>query len=263
MMRRLRRLNDFELEVRITNDRFIRPPRESQRNWLVNRALNEFVDELHHLDEVAARLVPGRDHVPLADRAQADLRDQDIMEDWQLPVMKAMADAVTASHGDVLEIGFGRGASATFIQDAGVRSHTIVECNDAVVERFRQWRERYSSSDIRLIHGRWQDTTAQLDEYDGIFFHTYPLDEAEYIEQVVRSVTFAQHLFPTAEQHLRPGGSFSYLTNEADSLGRAHQRLLLRHFTSFTLSVVADLELSQDSGDDLWADSMVIVRAVK
>jgi guanidinoacetate N-methyltransferase len=263
MTRRLRRHRDFEVVLQIARDDFIRPPREAQRNWLLNRALNEFVDDLQHLDEVARRFVPGRDQARLEDRTQAVLRDEEIMEDWQIPVMRAMAEIVAETHGDVLEVGFGRGISATLIQEAGVRSHTVVECNDDVVERFHRWRERFPGRDIRLVHGRWQDTVERLGSYDGIFFHTYPLNEEEYVEHVVRSVTFAEHFFPTAADHLRPGGIFTYLTNEPDSLSRAHQRLVFRHFREFTLRRVAPLALPEDSRDDLWGDSMVVIRAVK
>ncbi len=263
MTRRLRRLRDFEVVLQITRDDFIRPPREAQRNWLLNRALNELVDDLQHLDEVSRRFVAGRDQARLADRTQAVLRDEEIMEDWQIPVMQAMAEIVTETHGDVLEVGFGRGVSATLIQEAGVRSHTIVECNDDVVERFHRWRERYSERDIRLIHGRWQDTVEQFGSYNGIFFHTYPLNEVEYVEHVVRSVTFAEHFFPTAAEHLRQGGIFTYLTNETDSFSRAHQRLVFHYFREFTLRRVAPLALPEDSRDDLWGDSMVVIKAVK
>lgn len=263
MTRRLRRLKDFEVALQITSDDFIRPPREAQRNWLLNRALNELVDDLQHLDEVSRRFVAGREQARLADRTQAVLRDEEIMEDWQIPVMRAMAEIVSEAHGDVLEVGFGRGVSATFIQQADVRSHTLVECNDDVVQRFHRWREDYPDRDIRLIHGRWQDTTDQLESYDGIFFHTYPLNEEEYVEQVVRSVTFAEHFFPVAAAHLRPGGIFTYLTNEMDSLSRAHQRLVFGYFREFTLRRVAPLELPKESRDDLWGDSMVVIRAVK
>ncbi len=263
MTRRLRRLRDFEVALQITSDDFIRPPREAQRNWLLNRALGEFADDLQHLDEVSRRFVAGRDQVQLADRTQAVLRDEEIMEDWQIPVMQAMAEIVTESHGDVLEVGFGRGVSATMIQEAGVRSHTIVECNDDVVERFHRWREQYPEREIRLIHGRWQDTLEQFGSYDGVFFHTYPLNEEEYVEHVVRSVTFAEHFFPTAAGHLRQGGIFTYLTNEPDSLSRAHQRLVFRYFREFMLRQVAPLALPEESRDDLWGDSMVVIKAVK
>jgi guanidinoacetate N-methyltransferase len=263
MTRRLRRLREFEVALQIHSDRFIRPPREAQRNWLLNRALNELVDELQHLDGIARGFVAGREQAGLPDRTQAVLHDEEIMEDWQIPVMEAMAEIVTGPHGDVLEVGFGRGISATMIQDAGVRSHTVVECNDDVVERFHRWRERYPGRDIRLIHGRWQDTIGALDRYDGIFFHTYPLNEEEYVEHVVRSVTFAESFFPTAAEHLRRDGVFTYLTNEGDSLSRAHQRLLFRHFREFALRRVSPLALPEDSRDDLWGDSMVVIRAVK
>ncbi|NNF04336.1 MAG: class I SAM-dependent methyltransferase, partial [Rhodothermales bacterium] len=191
------------------------------------------------------------------------LSDDEIMEDWQIPVMEAMADVVTESQGDVLEIGFGRGVASDMIQNRGVQSHTIVECNDAIVERYRDWRERRPDATIHLIHGKWQDTTDRFEQYDGIFFHTYPLNEEELLENVVNSVTFAANFFPVAADHLREGGAFSYLTNEADSLSRAHQRLLFEHFSSFSMKVVGPLDLPADSRDDLWADSMVVVKAIK
>lgn len=263
MTRRLRRHPAFEVVLQIQDDAFIRPPREAQRNWLLNRALDEFAADLTHLDAAAKRFIPGTDRVDFADRTQARLADQDIMEDWQIPVMQAMARIVAETHGDVLEVGFGRGLSADFIQAEGVRSHTIVECNDAVVERYHAWAQQLPDRDLRLIHGTWQDTTDRFGRYDGIFFHTYPLNEEEYVAHVARSVTFAEHFFPTAAAHLRPGGIFTYLTNEVDSLSRAHQRLLFRYFTAFTLEVVGALDIPDDSQDALWGDSMVVIKAVK
>jgi hypothetical protein len=61
---------------------------------------------------------------------------------------------------------------------------------------------------------------------------------------------------------LRPGGVFTYYTNEIDSFSRAHQRLILRYFTSLSLSVVHDLAPPADC-NYWWADSMVVARAVK
>lgn len=179
MTRRFKRLRDFDILLQIKNDNFIRPPREAQRNWLLNKGLNEFADDLMNLDEVANQFVPSSEGMTHHDRSQAVLDDQAIMEDWQIPIMKAMANVVTETHGDVLEVGFGRGVSATYIQESSVKSHTIIECNDSIVKRFHEWKRGYSDSDIRLIHGKWQDVLDQLDTYDGVFFHTYPLDEEE------------------------------------------------------------------------------------
>lgn len=263
MTRRIKRYKDFEVTLSISNDDFIKPPRIAQRNWLLNRALYEFADDLMRLDALSARFVAGTDRSVLEDRTHAVLTAQEIMEDWQIPVVRAMAEIVGETHGHVLEVGFGRGVSSTFIQDLGVRSHTIIECNNAIVAEFQNWRRQYPDREIRLIHGMWQDVTEQLKSYDGILFHAYPLNEGEFLEYVVHSTTFAAHFFSTAAEHLQEGGVFTYLTNETDSLSRGHQRELFRQFSSFTLSVIGPLTVPKDSKDDLWGDTMVVVRAVK
>ncbi len=265
MSRQVRRHKDFELTLDLTNPGFIRPPRDAQRRWLLSRALAEFIWDLEHLDILAAEMVAGNEGTLAQDRTQGDLSDADIMEDWQIPVMKAMAHIAGRSGGDVLEVGFGRGVSAEMIQQYDVRSHTIVECNASVVARFNQWREAPTRADrdISLIYGRWQDTVDQLSKYDSIFFHTYPLNTDEMLEYVAGSVTFAEHFFSTAATHLREGGVFTYLTNEIDSLSRAHQRLLLRHFGKVEIEVVGPLNMPPNSRDDLWGSSMVVVGAIK
>ena len=249
--------------IQLKDDGFLRTPREDQRNWILNRAIKEVADELTELDARAGLFVHGGAPLSLQDRTQARLADQEIMEDWQIPVMRAMARAVTDTHGDVLEIGFGRGVASSLIQDCGVRSHTIVECNEHIIDAFHTWKADYPGNDIRLIEGRWQDVIPQFAQYDGIFFHTYPLNEQDFAEQVAQSVTFAAHFFPTAADHLRKGGRFSYLTNEADSFSRAHQRLLFAYFTSFTLSQVKGLMIPEDTRDAHWMNEMAIVQAVK
>jgi len=263
MTRRIKRLKDFEIALQIKTDDFIRPPRDAQRNWLLNQALKEFAQNLAALDSLAGDFVPGSEGMPLEDRSQAELDDAQIMEDWQIPLMRALADIVTETHGDVLEIGFGRGVSADMIQERGVRSHTIIECNDHIVGRFKQWRAAYPDREIRLVHGKWQDVLADLGDFDGVFFHTYPLNDTEFVEQIGESTTFADHFFPHAAAHLRDGGIFTYLSNEIDSLSRTHQRLLLRHFRSITLEVLDSLDLPEDVHDAWWSDSMVLVRAIR
>lgn len=263
MTRRIKRHKDFELSLTIKNEDFIRPPRDGQRNWLLNRAVAEFAEHLIALDGVAGRFVPGVDALPTADRTQAALSEQEIMEDWQIPLMAAMADAVAGAHGDVLEIGFGRGVASTMIQQCGVRSHTIIECNDSIVQRYETWRTDYPDADTRMVHGRWQDVLDGLGKFDGIFFHTYPLNEDEFVEQIGESATFAAHFFAHAAAHLVAGGVFTYLSNEIESLGRTHQKLLFEHFSSIEMQVIRDLPVPTNVADAWWADSMVVVAATK
>jgi guanidinoacetate N-methyltransferase len=262
MTRKLKRTSDFELRLEVRNDRFVRPPAEAQRHALLNQFMKEAALDLEALDRVAGRFVPGGERHRPVDMRERTLSDEQIMEDWQLPLMRAMADIVGAHGGDVLEVGFGRGVSATFLQEHDLASHTIIECNDSVVGRFEEWRRAWPDRDIRMVRGLWQDTIDALGQFDGIFFHTYALDEDEAIDLLARSVTFADHFFSAAAAHLRPGGVFTYLTNEVDSLSRAHQRLLFERFSSFRLQIVP-LQLPSDVKDAWWADSMAVIEVVK
>ncbi|MEM7392462.1 MAG: class I SAM-dependent methyltransferase, partial [Verrucomicrobiota bacterium] len=221
---------------------------------------------LEHLDAVSRTFVPGadsrlREHYP--DIADAPLTRGEFMEDWQVPLMAAMTEAAAAGKGDVLEIGFGRGVSAEMLQQAGVRSHTIVEPNPHSIKTYYEpWRTGYPDRDIRLIEGRWQEVLDQLELYDAVFFHPFPLNEQEYIEQVVKSITYAEHAMPGMAACLRPGGVFTYLSAEIDTLSRRHQRLLFSHFASLSLSRV-QLKIPPDTRDTWWCDSMVVVKAEK
>ena len=228
--------------------------------------MEEFADDLEFIDDAAKSFVPGYDHrlgSDLRDVTQSTLTDQEIMEDWQTPLMKAMARCATGSHGDILEIGFGRGVSAEFIQLEGVRSHTVVEPNrHSIDHHFTPWRKRHASRDIRLVEGRWQDVEDRLGLYDGIFFHAFPLNEEEFTRYVLESITFAEHAFAPMAAHLKPGGAFTYLTTEINSLSRRHQRCLFRHFHSISIHV-EKLSIPPDTHDTWWADQMVVIRAVK
>ena len=181
--------------MEVKNDDFIRPPRDAQRNSLLNGLMKEISQDLSALDTIASDLVPGEFRDFSNDRTQSALSEDEIMEDWQIPLMEVMSDFVCESQGDVLEIGFGRGISSSCIQERGVKSHTIIECNDKVIEDFNFWKQKYPTSDIRLVKGLWQDTISSLGLFDSIFFHTYPLNEEEYMNYVYNSVTFAAHFF--------------------------------------------------------------------
>ncbi len=263
MIRKIKRTKEYELTLVINDDSFISPPREFQRNAILNRVMFEYANDLQALHQSAEHYVPGAIDAGLKmDRTQAALSDQQIMEDWQLPVMKAMAEAVCESQGDILEIGFGRGISSTMIQGHQVKSHTIIECNQSIIDKFHDWRSEHSGAEIKLVKGLWQDTIEDLPQYDGIFFHTYPLNDEEYMQYVHGRVTFAEHFFSTAAQHLKPAGIFTYFSNESDSLSRAHQRALFQHFSEISIKQI-ELQLPPDVKDTWWADSMIIVKAIK
>ncbi|TWU04991.1 non-ribosomal peptide synthetase [Stieleria varia] len=255
---------DVAVRLQLRSADFIRTPRDRQRNWLIQQALQESISDLNHLDRLAAEMVPGSEHPhEPQDLSMVRMSSDEIMEDWQTPLMREMANYACEAHGDVLEIGFGRGVAASFIQQAGVRSHTVIEMNaHCIRDFFVPWRARYPESDIRLIEGRWQENLNKLSTYDTVFFHAFPMNESEFVEYIANSATFAEHFFPTAAKLVRPGGVFTYLTTEIDSLSRRHQRSLFQHFDEIHQRVLP-LSVPEDTKDAWWANSMVVLRALR
>lgn len=96
-----------------------------------------------------------------------------VMADFEKPLMKRHADIVCQLGGDILEIGFGMGISANYIQSNNIKSHTIVEIHPQILERLYQWSK--NKSNVRVIEGDWFDNRELICsmKYDGIFFDTH------------------------------------------------------------------------------------------
>lgn len=127
--------------VDISAPSFIPAPTIEQRNWIINHGMKELGFELKNAHLRAPEMNTGGGPIRFEDRKAAQLNAQEIMEDWQMPVMQAMAGAVSISGGDVPEVGFGRGVSATMIQAHGVASHTIIDCNHNIIMDAKSWKK--------------------------------------------------------------------------------------------------------------------------
>lgn len=260
-MKRIKRTANFQIDLNVSNPEFAQTPRPEQQSWFINRALKECAEDLDYLDQRAGQMITGAAPAPLEGRADIAMDDQDIMEDWQRPIMSEMARVATARGGDILEIGFGRGIASDMIQATIPATHTIIDCNPTVVHACHAWAGQYPGCKFHIIEGRWEDTLSDLGTYDGILFHTYPLSNDEYVDHVMHGVTFAANFFPVAAKLLKPGGQFTYFTNEADSLSRAHQRLLHKYFHQISLRIVHDLPVPENTRDSHWFREMVIISA--
>ena len=93
-----------------------------------------------------------------------------IMMNWEHPAMSASAAYVTENGGDILEIGFGMGISAGYIQSHSVSSHIIIEPHPQMVEKAVEWSS--GKSNVTIISQSWADVTGSLGTYDGIFYDT-------------------------------------------------------------------------------------------
>ena len=78
--------------------------------------------------------------------------------------------------GNVLEIGFGMGYSATAIQKYNPKSYTIIECDPIVIKKCKEWAKNYNN--VTIIEAKWQEVicTDRLKIYDEIFFDDFPND---------------------------------------------------------------------------------------
>ena len=94
----------------------------------------------------------------------------EVMMDWETPIMEKAAEFICYNKGDILEIGFGMGICADYIQAQGVNSHTIVEIHPQIIEKLKTWAE--GKSNVTIIEGDW-NSVDNLSTYDGIFVDTY------------------------------------------------------------------------------------------
>lgn len=106
-------------------------------------------------------------------RIDADIDGYEVMNSWEHPLMKKHADIVCQFGGDILEIGFGMGISANYIQSNSIKSHTIVEIHPQIIDRLKQWSK--DKPNVRIIEGDWVDKIDEISliKYDGIFFDTH------------------------------------------------------------------------------------------
>ena len=94
----------------------------------------------------------------------------EVMMDWEHPIMEKCAEYICHNSGDVLEIGFGMGICADYIQSQGVNSHTIIEIHPQILEKLNAWAS--NKSNVTVIEGDWANLSL-TDTYDGIFLDTF------------------------------------------------------------------------------------------
>lgn len=108
-----------------------------------------------------------------------------VMMEWEKPYMEACIDALEP-YGDVLEIGFGLGYSATRIQKHHPRSHTIIECDTLVIEKAKKWAQNYTN--VKIVCGYWQEQLESLSLFDIIFFDDYTPFTAEEVKKIEEGI---------------------------------------------------------------------------
>jgi protein arginine N-methyltransferase 2 len=97
-----------------------------------------------------------------------------VMMDWEDTIMYASAQYVAENGGNILEIGYGMGISANYIQSFRPKSHTIVEIHPEIARVASGWGRKQEG--VTILQGDWYKIKSQIEErgpYDGIFYDAY------------------------------------------------------------------------------------------
>ena len=142
-----------------------------------------------------------------------------VMEDWERPYMESLADVATSKGGVILEVGFGLGISASYIQTKNIKKHIIIEANSDVFEKVKKFAQT-AKTKIEPILGFWQEVVKSFSDQsiDGILFDAYALSEEE----------FECHFpfFKHAYRLLKKNGIFTYYSSEVDNFSDFHIKQL-------------------------------------
>ncbi len=132
------------------------------------------------------------------------------MQRWETNYMKMLASIVVRNVGNILEIGFGLGISAHFIQKyQRVKTHTIIEFHPDIIKYCKKiYGKEIKNKRIKLLKGFWEDVTLRLpkESFNGILFDPYPL-----LENEIKNKRFK--FFKEAYRLLKKGGILTYFSN--------------------------------------------------
>ena len=109
-----------------------------------------------------------------------------VMMNWEAPIMSASAAYICQNGGDILEIGFGMGISAGYIQSHSITSHTIVENHPDIIPRAQAWAS--GKSNVTIVTGSWYNVRDNLSTYDGLFYDTWGDDSMDQFSSSLSSL---------------------------------------------------------------------------
>lgn len=177
-----------------------------------------------------------------------------VMQEWERPLMQALAMNVAGKGKKILEIGFGMGICAEEIMRIGCLSYTVIEAHPIIADKARHWL-KFNNINGTVIEGFWEDKIGELPQeyYDGIVFDTYPLNEAE------RSRNHFSFI-PKAKRLLSHGGVLTYYSDETENFREEHMHLLLSNYKHIKLERVSGLNPPSDC--EYWNEEYMIVPSV-
>jgi len=172
-----------------------------------------------------------------------------VMEDWEKPYMKELAKIVTYNKGRILEIGFGMGISAGYIQEFNPKEHHIIEANKEVAINAKKF-SKFSKNKIIVKRGFWEDISVEYpnEYFDGILFDTYPILESE-----LHTARF--DFFDEAYRLLKKDGIFTHYLGEIE-ISNNYKDLILK--TGFKRVEVVSINVTPPKDTLYWEDTNIL-----
>lgn len=151
------------------------------------------------------------------------IKNYQAIQRWEIPYMKNLALVVTSKGGRILEIGFGLGLSAKYIQKSKkFKKHIVIEAHSEVVKyAMKLFPKQLQNGKMQIFQGFWEDITPLLKDgqFDGILFDTSPVEQ-----ETVFFHFFS--FFKEAFRLLKKGGVFTYFSDEPKEISQKHRNLL-------------------------------------
>ena len=151
---------------------------------------------------------------------ELEILGEPVMEDWEDSYMKDLAEIAASKGGIVLELGYGMGISANYIQQHKIKKHIIIEANKQVAKEAKKFAKK-AKYNTEILEGLWEDAIKKIPDnsLNGILFDTYPLAEEELYQNHF-------NFFPFAYKKLKKGGIFTYYSDEIKNFGKVHLKKL-------------------------------------
>lgn len=184
------------------------------------------------------------------------IKGQDVMADWERPYMQSLARIAASNSGTVLEVGFGMGISADYVQSNPIEKHIIIEANLDVFERLKIYAQT-AAKPVEPRSGFWQEVIPSIpdESIDGILFDTCPINEVETV------ITYAVPFFKDAHRILKKGGIFTYFSAEVEDYSSEHLQLLKNAgFDSIDKEVI---QLSTPADCEYWSSSTMVAPIIR
>lgn len=164
-----------------------------------NISLNKYDDVIIENDRIYLKKIP----------------KVDIMNICYKPIMERYAKLLGGNNIDIIEIGFGMGYFADYIQkNFDIKSHTIVEINPQIVKNIKEWGK--NKKNIILIEGDWFENQHIIKKrrYHSIYYDAV-FDRNRYkFKDILNDITYENSIFSYFDVHNRNPFNFENLQYE-------------------------------------------------